>query len=196
MAKEKSLMTTCKHCGTEIAKAAKVCPNCGGKNKKPIFKRVSFWIIILVVIVAAAAAGGGSDDTATDSSSAKTGNSDSQKQVEQQVETKSEEDSWTTSQKNAVEAAQNYVDIMAFSKKGLIQQLSSEYGDNYETKDAEFAVEHIDVNWKEEAVEAAENYLDTMSFSREGLKDQLTSEYGDNFTAEQAEYAVSKVYDK
>lgn len=39
----KSKMTTCKHCGAEIAASAKVCPQCGGKNKPPIYKR--WWFI-------------------------------------------------------------------------------------------------------------------------------------------------------
>lgn len=43
-------MTTCKHCGAEIAASAKVCPKCGGKNKKPIYKRV--WFIVLIVLLA------------------------------------------------------------------------------------------------------------------------------------------------
>lgn len=38
----------CKHCGNEIARGAKVCPQCGGKNKKPIYKRA--WFIILVAL--------------------------------------------------------------------------------------------------------------------------------------------------
>ena len=40
----------CKSCGKVIAKKAKVCPYCGVKNKKPIFKRVWFWLLIIVVI--------------------------------------------------------------------------------------------------------------------------------------------------
>lgn len=47
----KTKMKTCKHCGAQIAKSAKVCPVCGGKNKKPIYKRVWFWLLVLVVIV-------------------------------------------------------------------------------------------------------------------------------------------------
>lgn len=42
-------MKTCKACGASIAKNAKACPNCGAKNKKPIYKR--FWFILLVVII-------------------------------------------------------------------------------------------------------------------------------------------------
>lgn len=41
----KSKMTTCKHCGAEIAASAKVCPHCGGKNKPPIYKR--WWFILI-----------------------------------------------------------------------------------------------------------------------------------------------------
>lgn len=51
MAKNK--MKVCKHCGAEIAKSAKVCPVCGGKNKKPIYKRVWFWLLVFVVIIGA-----------------------------------------------------------------------------------------------------------------------------------------------
>ena len=39
----------CKICGATIASSAKVCPSCGAKNKKPIFKRWWFWIILIVV---------------------------------------------------------------------------------------------------------------------------------------------------
>ena len=53
----KSKMKTCKHCGAEIAKSAKVCPNCGGKNKKPIFKRVWFWILIILILLVAIGGG-------------------------------------------------------------------------------------------------------------------------------------------
>lgn len=43
-------MITCKHCGEEIAASAKVCPKCGGKNKKSLFKRPWFYILIALVL--------------------------------------------------------------------------------------------------------------------------------------------------
>lgn len=46
----KSQMKACKVCGKEIAKNAKVCPYCGAKNKKPLFKR--WWFIAILVIIA------------------------------------------------------------------------------------------------------------------------------------------------
>lgn len=38
----------CRHCGAEIAKNAEICPNCGGLNKTPIYKR--WWFIVLVIL--------------------------------------------------------------------------------------------------------------------------------------------------
>ena len=66
-----SKMKICKHCGAEIAASAKVCPNCGGKNPKPIFKRVWFWILIAIVVIGicGVAGSGGDSDTATPASS-------------------------------------------------------------------------------------------------------------------------------
>lgn len=70
MAKDK--MTTCKHCGAEIAASAKTCPSCGGKNKKPIYKRVWFWILIAVLVLGVGGMAGGSDDTETTDATADT----------------------------------------------------------------------------------------------------------------------------
>ena len=50
----KSKLIQCKTCGSEIAKSAKTCPNCGAKNKKPIFKRWWFWAIIIIIILVVA----------------------------------------------------------------------------------------------------------------------------------------------
>ena len=94
----------------------------------------------------------------------------------------------------ALKSAQNYVDALHFSRQGLKQQLTSEYGSGFSEEAAEYALEHVDVDYKEEAVEAAESYLDAMSFSRQELKQQLTSEYGSGFTEEEAEYALDQVY--
>ncbi|MBM6400266.1 Ltp family lipoprotein [Phycicoccus sonneratiae] len=99
----------------------------------------------------------------------------------------------TAGQANALRSAENYIDLKGFSKKGLIQQLSSEYGDGFKKADATWAVEHLDVNWNEQAVRAAQSYLELKGFSRNGLIEQLSSEYGDQFTVKQATYAAQKV---
>jgi hypothetical protein len=103
----------------------------------------------------------------------------------------------TVAQENAVESALSYLEFMSFSRKGLIDQLTSEYGEGFDQADAEFAVKYLEdnglVDWKEQAVKSAESYLDFTSFSRQGLINQLTSEYGEQFTQEEAEYAADQV---
>ena len=161
-------------------------------------KKIGIIVLVLVVIIALLGMCGGNDsDTST--------TSDQEQKTEQKSEEKqaveekaSPEDNMTTAQKNAYKAAQNYLDTMAFSKKGLIDQLSSEYGDGYEKADATFAVETLEkeglVDWNEQAEKAAKNYLETMSFSKDGLIEQLESEYGDQFTHEQAVHGADVAY--
>ena len=81
---------------------------------------------------------------------------------------------------------------MPFSRDGLIEQLSSEYGDGYSVEDATFAADNVGADWNEQAAKAAQNYLDLMPFSRDGLIEQLTSDYGDQYTLEQATYGVDQ----
>lgn len=103
----------------------------------------------------------------------------------------------TLGQENAIRSAQSYLDFTAFSRAGLFEQLTSEYGEGFEAADAEFAIAYLEqnglVDWNAEAAESAESYLSFTSFSRQGLYDQLTSEYGEQFTPEQAEYALTAV---
>lgn len=103
----------------------------------------------------------------------------------------------TLGQKNALRSAEQYLSMMAFSRVGIIDQLTSEYGEGYDPADAEFAIAHLEANglvdWNEQAAKSAQQYLDMMGFSRESLYEQLTSEYGEGFTHEQAEHALTVV---
>jgi hypothetical protein len=92
----------------------------------------------------------------------------------------------TVAQEQAVGKAEDYLDGQHFSKKGLIEQLRYE---GFSKKNAEFAVEHIDVSWKKQAAGKAEDYLNGQHFSRSGLIAQLKYE---GFTQSQAEYGVKK----
>ena len=98
---------------------------------------------------------------------------------------------------NAFNKGLQYLSFSPFSKKGLIRQLSSEYGEGYTKEQATTAVNAIEkyglVDWKEQAVKSAKNYLSFSSFSRQGLIEQLTSEYGEQFTLEEATYAVDQI---
>ena len=118
-------------------------------------------------------------------------------ELEESKDVDSDLENMTMSQKNALQEAINYLRLKAFSRQGLIDQLSSEYGSQFPKEDAEFAVAYIEdhdmVDWNEQAVKEAQAYLNMKSFSKDGLIDQLSSEYGSKFTKEQAEYAVKEV---
>jgi len=92
----------------------------------------------------------------------------------------------TSGQKNALRAAENYLDYTAFSRKSLIDQLKY---DQYLEADATFAVDEIAPDWNEQAAAAAKNYLDYTAFSRGGLISQLKY---DGFTDAQATYGADK----
>ena len=102
----------------------------------------------------------------------------------------------TKSQEQAIKSAKSYLEYTAFSRQGLIDQLSSEYGEKFPVEDATYAVDYLEstgqVDWNEQAARSAAQYLEHSSFSRQGLIDQLSSEYGEKFTVEQAEYGVTK----
>ena len=100
--------------------------------------------------------------------------------------------SMTKSQEQAIGSAESYLELKGFSRLGLIEQLSSEYGEGFSKADATFAVDHITVDWNEQAFRAAKSYLELQHFSRKGLIDQLESPYGEQFTHAQAVYGVTK----
>lgn len=106
-------------------------------------------------------------------------------QEEQPVE--EPEETLTPAQDNAVRKAETYLDLMGFSRDGLVDQLVF---DKFEQADAEFAVDHLDVDWAEQAVKKGEEYLDLTPFSHDGLVDQLVY---DKFTPEEAEHAATEL---
>ncbi|WP_217809453.1 Ltp family lipoprotein [Maritimibacter sp. HL-12] len=98
----------------------------------------------------------------------------------------------TGPQKNAVRSANAYLSMSGFSRDGLIEQLSSAYGDGYEEVDAIAAVDSLSVNWNEQATRSAWNYLKIMGFSCQGLIEQLSSDAGDKYTRAQATYGAQQ----
>lgn len=93
----------------------------------------------------------------------------------------------TLSQRNARDAATNYLSIMSFSFAGLVEQLMYE---GYSEDDAIYGASNCGADWDAQAQKAARQYLDIMPFSHSGLVDQLVH---DGYTSEQAEAAVTAV---
>lgn len=94
---------------------------------------------------------------------------------------------------SALNKAYSYSEIMHMSKAAIYNQLTSEYGEQFSEEAALYAMENIDVDWKENALKKAENYSDTMYMSKKGIYDQLISEYGEQFTEEEATYAIENI---
>lgn len=92
----------------------------------------------------------------------------------------------TIGQKNALNKAKEYLEIMPFSYSGLIEQLEFE---KFTNADAVYAADNCGADWSAQATKKAKSYLEIMSFSKEGLIDQLKF---DGFTTEQATYGVEQ----
>ena len=91
----------------------------------------------------------------------------------------------TGPQRNAVRSAESYLSFTGFSRAGLIDQLSSSYGDGYDVADATAAVDSLAIDWKYQAVRSARQYLEMMGFSCNGLIEQLSSDAGEKYTKRQ-----------
>ncbi|EOD69181.1 Ltp family lipoprotein [Amycolatopsis vancoresmycina] len=89
-------------------------------------------------------------------------------------------------------SAENYLSFTAFSRNGLIRQLSSMAGEGFPKDVATKAVDSLSVDWNEQAAKAAENYLSFTSFSCSGLKQQLSSSAGEGFTKAQAAFGAGQ----
>ena len=95
-------------------------------------------------------------------------------------------------QANAARSAQQYLGMTGFSRKGLIQQLSSDAGSGYDVADATIAVDSLSVDWNEQAARSAEQYIGMTGFSCRGLIEQLSSDAGSGYTKSQATYGAEK----
>jgi hypothetical protein len=91
---------------------------------------------------------------------------------------------------SALNKAETYSELMYMSKKGIYDQLTSEYGEGFTPEAAQYAIDTIDADWNRNALEKAKTYQSEMDMSPAAIHDQLTSEYGEQFTQEQADYAV------
>lgn len=95
--------------------------------------------------------------------------------------------STTLGEKNALSKAKSYLNFIAFSYTGLLEQLKFE---GFSDTEAKYGVDNCGANWNEQAVKKAKSYLDIMSFSRSDLIEQLKF---DGFTSAQAEYGANAV---
>lgn len=99
----------------------------------------------------------------------------------------------STEYKNALKKAESYSKTMHMSKKGIYNQLTSEYGEKFPEDAAQYAIDNLDVDWNKNALEKAKSYQKTMNMSKQRIYDQLISEYGEKFTETEAQYAIDNL---
>lgn len=208
-------MTNCPDCNRDISDSAAACPNCGRPNPRASIvtrsvsslfglgilfipflfswftlrkgysataRIMSFsWLILAIVIVNSPVSPNNGLISKSNTSYAKsnTGQASSSKRL-------------SRAQINAVRSAELYLSISGFSRSGLIQQLSSDFGDGYNRADATIAVDSMNIDWNKQAVRSANQYLSMMGFSCNGLIEQLSSSVGDGYTESQARFGASQ----
>jgi len=96
----------------------------------------------------------------------------------------------STEYMNALKQAESYSETMYMSKKGIYDQLTSDYGGQFPDDAAQYAIDNVQADWNANALEKAKTYQSTMSMSKNAIYDQLISNYGEKFTKEQAQYAI------
>ena len=203
---KKSGLITCKHCGQVIAASAKTCPHCGGKNGKPVYKKWWFWVLVgFFAIGIMGNAVGEKSATVKSENSAQPKNTLSQNIGESVTEatkdtptpipvpTEKPQDKVPTEYRNALKKAETYSEMMQMSKKGIYDQLTSEYGEKFDADAAQYAIDNVTADWNANALAKAKEYQKTLAMSKSAIYDQLTSEYGEKFTAEEAQYAVDNL---
>ena len=132
----------CKTCSKEIASSAKTCPNCGAKNKKPIYKRWWFIVIVLFIIVEVLSGSGNDNyDTAGNEAHVTKQEVSQNQNIDEKVP---EEETVPTEYKSALKKAQSYSDMMHMSKAGLYEQLTSEYGEKFTAEEAQYAIDNLE----------------------------------------------------
>lgn len=98
----------------------------------------------------------------------------------------------TGAQQNALRSAEQYISMAGFSRRGLIEQLSSDAGNGYDVGDATAAVDSMSIDWNEQAARSAKQYLDMTGFSCKGLIQQLSSSAGSKYTVSEATFGAKQ----
>jgi hypothetical protein len=141
-------------------------------------------VIILLAIVGGAAGGGKKSATSTNSSS--TANTSSPAAA-----TEAKQPDVPAEYKSALSQAGTYANTMHMSKRGLYDQLVSEYGGKFSAPAAQYGVDNVKTDYNANALAKAKTYQDTMHLSPSAIHDQLTSDAGEKFTAAEADYAIA-----
>lgn len=148
-------------------------------------------VIVLLAIIGGAAGGG----TDTNKSTSSTPTNSQTTQTTESKPAAKEEPKVPAEYKSALAQADTYANTMHLSKKGVYDQLVSEYGGKFKPEAAQYAIDNVKADWNANALAQAKTYQNDMHLSPAGVRDQLVSEYGGKFTAAEADYAIAHLND-
>lgn len=94
----------------------------------------------------------------------------------------------------ALEKAKSYNSWANMSKKRLYKQLTSKYGEKFQSDAAQYAIDHLNADYKSNALAKAKNYRKLFKNSKSAIYNQLVSPYGEEFT-EEANYVIQHLDD-
>jgi len=192
----------CKHCGAEIAADAKVCPQCGGKNKKPLFQKWWFWTLIVIVAIGAIGSNGPKKNTAPSQTETDRANENlkpsnkpsepelQENQIQSQFSSTPDSEEQPTPQKSTEQESDDSILSQPNGTKEKDEQPEKEeisVDTSAPQQDDGAPMEH------RTALIKAESYSELMHMSKAGIYDQLTSEYGEKYSPEAAQYAIDNM---
>ena len=187
-------MKKCKKCSKEFPINDKSCSGCGAKNKKPMYKiAICVWGLWAIIFILGFMTVGTADDS--DSGNVESVQEASQNNENAIVENKSE-DKIPAEYESALKNAKAYSDTLCMSKAMIYDQLIHDsevpyYGEEkFSAEAAQYAVDNVDVDWKENALKTAQEYSEVLYLSKAAIYDQLI--FG-QFTLEEAQYAIDNV---
>ena len=114
---------------------------------------------------------------------------------EGQASTSSSSDDSNSEYSAALGKAKSYNSWATMSKKRLYKQLTSQYGEKFTSDAAQYAIDHLDADYKSNALAKAKSYQKLLNKSKSAIYDQLVSPYGEEFTEEEAQYAIDHLDD-
>jgi glutaredoxin len=188
-------MKKCKSCQTEIDQKATKCPHCktdqrGWFRRHPILTGVLGLIVFFILVGAIGSSGQSNNSAATNRTI------DSMPNNTEQVETsKGSDPDMPAEYKSALNKATSYAKTMHMSKKGVYDQLVSEYGEKFSPEAAQYAIDNVKADWNANALAKAKSYQDQQSMSPAAIRGQLISPYGEKFTESEADYAIEHLND-
>lgn len=90
----------------------------------------------------------------------------------------------------ALTKAQSYSEILNYSKQQIYDQLISDF-EQFPPEAAQYAIDHLDVDFRINALEKAKSYREILNYSNKAIFNQLVTI--EKFTEEEAQYAIDNL---